>query len=75
MQQFERTRMLAPGVTAPEFALAELYTRLQLTDRARSLLNHLHDETKNFSTNRAVDCDLALLKTNYRRRSQHRQRP
>ncbi len=65
VQQFERTRMLAPGVTAPEFALAELYTRLQLTDRARSLLNHLHDETKNFSTNRAVDCDLALLEANY----------
>jgi len=64
-QQFERTRMLAPGVSAPEFALAELYTQLQLTDRARPLLNHLRDETKDLSTNRAVDFDLALLEANY----------
>jgi tetratricopeptide (TPR) repeat protein len=63
--QFERTRQLAPGVSAPEFALVELYTRLQLTDRARPLLNHLRDETKDISTNRAVDFDLALLEANF----------
>ncbi|MGA2785952.1 MAG: DUF2723 domain-containing protein [Verrucomicrobiota bacterium] len=65
VQQFERTRILAPGVAAPEFALAELYTQFQLTDRARPILNHLRDETKNLSTNRAVDFDLALLEANF----------
>jgi tetratricopeptide (TPR) repeat protein len=64
-QQFERTRMLAPGVSAPEFALAEVYTQLQLTDRARPILNHLRDETKNLSTNRIADFDLALLEANF----------
>jgi tetratricopeptide (TPR) repeat protein len=64
-QQFERTRKLVPGVSAPEFALAELYTRLQLTDRARPIINHLRDETKDLPANRAADFDLALLEANY----------
>jgi tetratricopeptide (TPR) repeat protein len=38
VEQWERTRTLAPDAFQPEFALAELYTRLQLPDRARQLV-------------------------------------
>jgi len=65
VQQFERTWILAPGVPAPEFALAELYTQLQLPDRARPIINHLRDETKNLPANRTTDFDLALLEANF----------
>jgi tetratricopeptide (TPR) repeat protein len=64
-QQFERTRTLAPGMLAPEYALAEIYSRLHLTDRARPFINHLHYDAKNLSANGAVDFDLALLEANY----------
>jgi tetratricopeptide (TPR) repeat protein len=64
-QQFERTRTLVPGVSAPEFALAEIYSRLQLTNRARLLIDHLRAETKDLSTNRAADFDLALLEADF----------
>ena len=60
-QQFERTRMLAPGVLAPELALAKLYTQLRLTDRARLLINHLEDKTRNLPASSPVDLELALL--------------
>ena len=63
-QQFERARTLAPGVLAPEFALAELYTRLRFADRARPLINQLRDETRNLPANSAVDLELALLEAN-----------
>jgi tetratricopeptide (TPR) repeat protein len=63
-QQFERTRMLAPGALAPEFALAGLYTRLRFADRARPLINHLRDEAKNFPANSAMNLELALLEAN-----------
>jgi tetratricopeptide (TPR) repeat protein len=61
VEQFERTRMLAPGALAPEFALAELYTRLRFADQARPLINHLRDEAKNLPPNSAVSLDLAML--------------
>ena len=63
-EQFERTRTLAPGALAPEFALAEIYTRLQFADRARPLINHLRDETKNLPANSALDLEMALLEAN-----------
>src|SRR5208282_348349 len=61
VQQFERTRMLAPGALAPEFALAEIYTRLRVADRARPLINHLRDEAKNLPANSGVKVELDLL--------------
>ena len=63
-EQFERTRTLAPGALAPELALAEIYTRLQFADRARPLINHLRDETKNLPASSALDLEMALLEAN-----------
>jgi tetratricopeptide (TPR) repeat protein len=63
-QQFERTRMLAPGAAAPEFALAELYTRLRYDDRARPLIGHLRDKAKNLPADSAMNVDLGLLEAN-----------
>jgi tetratricopeptide (TPR) repeat protein len=64
-RQFERTRSLAPGVPAPEFALADVYTRLQQTDRARPIISHLRDEAKKISADGAVDFELAVLEANF----------
>ncbi|MGA2280900.1 MAG: DUF2723 domain-containing protein [Verrucomicrobiota bacterium] len=64
-EQFERTRTLAPGALAPEFALAEIYTRLQSADRARPLINHLRDKTKNLPASSDLDLEMALLEANF----------
>ncbi len=63
-EQFERTRTLAPGALAPELALVEIYTQLQFADRARPLINHLRDETKNLPASSALDLEMALLEVN-----------
>jgi tetratricopeptide (TPR) repeat protein len=63
-EQFERTRTLAPGTLAPELALAEIYSRLQFADCARSLINHLRDETKKLPANSALDLEISLLEAN-----------
>ena len=60
-EQFERTRTLVADTLAPEFALADLYNRLQQADRARPLIDHLRVETKKLPANSALDLDLALL--------------
>lgn len=60
-EQFERTRILAPGVTAPEFALAKLYAQFKLNDRVHQLVSHIHEETKNIPTDRAQDLEMALM--------------
>ena len=65
VEQFERTRTLAPEALAPEFALAELYTRLRFTDRARPLISHLQKQIKNLPASGAVDVELAMLEVNY----------
>ena len=64
VQQLERTQALAPGLPGPELALAEVYTQLRMIDRARPLINHLRDTTKNYLTNSAVDLEVALLEAN-----------
>jgi tetratricopeptide (TPR) repeat protein len=64
VEQFERTRSLAPDVLAPKFALAELYSQLQLTDRARPFINQLRDETQKLPDSAPVDLELALLEAN-----------
>ena len=61
VEQFERIRTLAPGVLPPELALAELYTQLHLTDRARPLISQLRDETKKLPANNAVALEISRL--------------
>jgi len=60
-EQFERTRILAPGVTAPELALAKIYAQFKLNDRVHQLVSHIHEETKNIPTDRAQDLEMALM--------------
>ncbi|HEX7571294.1 MAG TPA: tetratricopeptide repeat protein [Verrucomicrobiae bacterium] len=64
VEQFERTRTLAPDVLAPEFALAELYSQLQFTDRARPLISQLRTDAKKHPDSAPVDLELALLEAN-----------
>jgi Flp pilus assembly protein TadD len=64
VEQFERTRTLAPDVLAPEFALAELYSQLQFTDRARPLISQLRADAKKHPDSAPVDLELALLEAN-----------
>ncbi len=63
-QQFERALALAPGTPAPEFALAELYTRLRFAGLARPLINQLRDETKKNPANSGAELELDLLDAN-----------
>ena len=65
LQEFERTRTLVPGVPAPEFILAELYTRLHHADRAQAIIAQLRDEVKKLPDNGDLDFNLALLEANY----------
>jgi tetratricopeptide (TPR) repeat protein len=61
MQQYNRARVLAPRVLAPEFALAELYGRCGLTNQAMTTLNHLRAEIKVLPDNAGFDLQLALV--------------
>ncbi len=60
-EEFARSRILVPDALAPEFALAEVYDRLNFADRARALIDHLRDETKKLPANNALDLEMALL--------------
>ncbi len=64
VQQFERTRQLAPGTAAPELALVEIYTRLGYAELARPLINHLREAARNLPGNSALNVDLDLLDAN-----------
>jgi len=60
-EQFERTRLLAPGTLAPELALAEIYTQLQFINLARPLINQLRDKTRNLPANNPLELEVRLL--------------
>ena len=60
-EQLERVRALAPGTPAPELALAEIYNRLQMADRALLLIDHLREVTAKLPANSSLDLNLALL--------------
>lgn len=62
-EQFERVRTLTPGSLAPELALAQIYNRLQMTDRARPLISHLREEAAKLPENSSLDLNLALLES------------
>jgi tetratricopeptide (TPR) repeat protein len=63
-EQLERTRALIPDSLAPEFILAEIYTRLQCADRARPIIEHLRAEIQKLPARSALDLDVALLEAN-----------
>jgi Flp pilus assembly protein TadD len=63
-EQFERTRILAPGTLAPEVALAEIYTQLHFDDRSGPLINHLLDETRNLPAGNPLNLEVKLLEAN-----------
>jgi Flp pilus assembly protein TadD len=60
-EQFERTRLLAPGSLAPELALVEIYTQLQFNDHARPLIDHLRDKTRNLPAGNPLELEVRLL--------------
>lgn len=53
--QLERANQLAPDVVAPKLALAELYTRLGLEDRARRLIAMVRSEESSYSDKDTFD--------------------
>ena len=61
IQQFDRARALAPDVLAPELALADIYVRYRLTDRAMTAISHLRGEIKKLPANASLEVQLSLL--------------
>jgi len=61
MQQFDRAHALAPKSLAPEFALARLYGRSQMNDRAMTAINHLRGEINALPDHAGLAVQLALL--------------
>lgn len=62
-EQLERVRTLVPDSPAPELALAEIYNRLQMPDRSRSLISHVREEVRKAPANSSLDLDLALMES------------
>jgi tetratricopeptide (TPR) repeat protein len=61
-RQLQRSLDLAPDTPALEFALADVYVQLRLTDRARRHIEHLR-MTSSLSVGSDMDLELALLET------------
>jgi tetratricopeptide (TPR) repeat protein len=61
VEQYERVHALAPDTAAPALALAELYTRFGVADRALPLINELRDQIKSQPATNGLDVQLALL--------------
>lgn len=61
LQQFERASALAPTTTAPKFALAELYTRLGLGERARQCISEIRAATADVKERADLEATLSLL--------------
>lgn len=61
MQQFDRVHALAPQDLATELALAELYGRYRMNDRAMTAINELRGEIKKRPDNADLDVQLALV--------------
>jgi tetratricopeptide (TPR) repeat protein len=64
VQQFQRAQTLAPAMLAPEFALAQLYSRRRMDDKVFEIVNHLRKETRGVPVKDAVDVELSLLEAN-----------
>jgi tetratricopeptide (TPR) repeat protein len=61
VQQLERARTLAPGVLAPELALAELYSRWRMDDKVFETVNRLRQQTQASPVKDMMDVKLSLL--------------
>jgi tetratricopeptide (TPR) repeat protein len=64
VQQLERARALAPGTLAPEFALAQLYSRWRMDDKVFEMISQLRKQTQASPAGDQVDVDLAVLEAN-----------
>jgi tetratricopeptide (TPR) repeat protein len=64
VQQLERAKTLAPGTLAPEFALAQLYSRWRMDDKVFEIVSQLRKQTQASPTGDTVDVDLAVLEAN-----------
>jgi tetratricopeptide (TPR) repeat protein len=61
VQQLERAGTLAPGSLAPEFALAQLYSRWRMDDKVFEIVSQLRKQTHASPAGDTADVDLALL--------------
>ncbi len=66
IEQFDRAHALAPDALASEFALAELYARYHLQDRAAATLAHLHEAIKALPDSTNALAQLGLLEARVR---------
>jgi tetratricopeptide (TPR) repeat protein len=64
IQQFERARVLAPDIEAPQIALIRLYTRYGYEGQAQELINHLRSKMPLLSGTNSLDAELSLLEAN-----------
>jgi len=64
MQQLERAKTLAPGWLAPEFALAQLYSRWRMDDKVFETISQLREQTQALPAGNTMDVGLALLEAN-----------
>jgi tetratricopeptide (TPR) repeat protein len=64
LQQFERARVLAPTVLAPQIALAELYTRCGFNEQARAAIQDIRQADVAASVKNNLDVGLSLLEVN-----------
>lgn len=63
-QQLERAAALAPGALAPEYALAQLYSRWRMDDKVFEIVNRLRQQVRTSTAAAVMDVDLALLEAN-----------
>ncbi len=61
IQQFERARVLAPDIAAPQIALVRLYTRYGHEAQAQELISLLRTEMPSLSETNSLDAELSLL--------------
>jgi tetratricopeptide (TPR) repeat protein len=64
VHQLERAKTLAPGSLAPEFALAQLYSRWRMDDKVFEIVSQLRKQTQTSPAGDTVDVDLAVLEAN-----------
>jgi Flp pilus assembly protein TadD len=62
-EQLDRVRTLIPHAPAPQLALADIFNRLQMPDRSRSLVKQVREEIRNIPDSSSLDLDLALLES------------
>ena len=64
VQEFERAQRLAPNMLSTKFALAQLYSRQRMDDKALETVNLLRDEIQTLPIKDTMDVSLAVLEAN-----------